>query len=170
MTDWAATASASFAGCGLLATAWQLRQQRAQAVEQRRLEIEGVSASWRPRSAPRPIDVDKAGFALWKYEFVVHNPGRLPISTVELQVTFPVVVQRLRGQHSDEPTKVVKMVHPVLIGGEQRRWDRTLRMKFTDAENNLHATLASVSFLDAQGEPHRNDWPRPLRQDGVDWG
>lgn len=159
MTDWAATASAAFAGAGLVATAWQLRQRSADSVKERRLEIEGVCATWRPKSAPRPNDVRPDGLAEWTYEFFVHNPGRFPISSVVLLVRFPVPVQRIRGSHRDQPTRELEMVHPVLSGGGQRRWDRTLQMAYADAEGQLQSTVASVSFIDAEGRTQTTEWP-----------
>lgn len=160
MTDWPAAASATFAGAGLLATAWQVRGGIAESAKQRTLEIEGVCASWHPTLNPRPNEVDADGFAEWNYEFFVHNPGQFPISSIELRVNFPVEFQRVRGQHLDDPTHELRMVHPVLAGANQRRWSRALRMRYSNAVGVLDATTAAVSFLDAQGTPRRTDWPR----------
>ncbi len=163
MTDWPATASAAFAGIGLLATAWQLRQGVVAKVEQRRLETEGVCASWHPVGRPRRSDIDPDGCADWRYDFFVDNPGRFPISSIAVRVNFPVEVRRVRGTQIDAPTHHLTLVHPVLAGSGQRSWSRTLRMRFDEAEGSLHATTATVTFTDAQGASCTTEWPRPRR-------
>src|SRR4051812_24387557 len=153
MNDWSATTSAVFAGLGLCATAWQLDRTRKQAAKDLLLETEGVCASWNPPLNPRPSDVRSDGFADWRYEFHVDNPGRFPISSVVLRITFPVEVRRVRGrEHLDDPLKTIELVHPVLPGGGRRTWERTLRMKYADATGVLHGTTAQVTFIDSEGD------------------
>jgi hypothetical protein len=167
MSDWPATTSAIFAGLGLCATAWQLERTRRQGVKDRLLETAGVSASWNPPLSPRPSDVGTDGFADWRYQFTVNNPGRFPISSIVLRVDFPVAVQRVRGHDLDNPAQTIEMVHPVLPGGGRRTWERTLRMKYADATGGLHGTTASVTFIDADGDAYTTHWPRATAWRGA---
>lgn len=166
MTDWPATASATFAGAGLLGTAWQLRQNSAERAKERRLGIDGVCASWHPEINPRPHEVDREGHAVWKYNFFVDNPGRFPISSIVVRVTFPVNVARVRGGHVDDPVRTIEMVHPVLGGGQRRHWQRSLKMTYADANGSLHATTATVAFTDSEGKRRQTVWPRPIGEPG----
>jgi hypothetical protein len=46
---------------------------------------------------------------------------------------------------------------PVLIGGRDRLWHRTVRMRYEDRDR-LPETTADISFIDMKGEPHVNRW------------
>jgi hypothetical protein len=46
---------------------------------------------------------------------------------------------------------------PVLIGGRDRQWHRTLRMRYED-HDRLPETTAEISFVDMKDEPHVNRW------------
>lgn len=51
------------------------------------------------------------------------------------------------------------MRHPVLAGGEHRKWRRRLRIEF-DARRSLRNTFAHVEFRDLDGKQHIHRWPR----------
>ncbi len=119
----------------------------------------GVCASWHPPASPRRDDVDADGLATWQYDFCAQNPGRFPVSSAELRVQFTLDVRRLRGENRADPIRDLVMVHPVLPGAGQRRWQRTLQMNYADAAVDLPNTTVSVSLRDASGVPYMTEWP-----------
>jgi hypothetical protein len=160
VNDLAAVASALFAAVGLIFTGRQLLIVNQQAREERQLGVKGVVVSWRAAEAPALADHD--GTAVWRYEIVVANPGRFPIDHVEIRWTFPRHVQRLRYTgDADPPTDHLLLNTPVLPGGAQHAWSRTLRMNFADTAS-LTSTYAEVTFYDISGQRRTNRWPRPV--------
>jgi hypothetical protein len=133
-----------------------LRKDR---VEERRLWIEGVSASWHPRIRPNVTDVDVGGRARWLYEFRVDNPGRFPISDVEVAVHFDLLVERIEhGNVSGGVSQELKLYHAVLRGGGHRTWKRRLEMTYAE-HHKLDSTVATVTFRDVDGHRHSTRWP-----------
>ncbi|GAA1576728.1 hypothetical protein GCM10009789_32770 [Kribbella sancticallisti] len=70
----------------------QLQSFRRDAKHQERVELDGVAVSWRAREVPTKPDPDGTSTAL--YTFTVHNPGRLPITDVEVNITVPCALTR----------------------------------------------------------------------------
>lgn len=154
-------------GSQLLQLKRQMEDARRQAeVRERRyrqLSRDGVSVTWSPIERPRAADGDDRG-AVWRYQVVVQNPGRLPITDVNVRLDFPCDVQRLHydGLLDKPATRVVELGVPVIAGGDRRVWTRSLRMPF-DCRDKLRGIKASVSFYDEEGEPRTNVWPKPPR-------
>ena len=112
--------------------------------------------SWRATEAPAAADND--GTAVWTYELTVTNPGRFAIDQVHVAWVFPSPVQRLRYNGDvDAPNRELQLSTPVLAGGGDRQWRRSLRMDFAAS---LDDTYAEVTFNDIQGKRRTNRWPR----------
>jgi hypothetical protein len=161
MTDWPATISAFAAAAGLAFSGWQTLHLRQDREEERRLWTEGVSVSWHPRVRPNVTDVDQGSQALWQYAIRVDNPGRFPISDVDVAINFEVDVERI--EHGGLPggvTRQLTLHQPVVRGGGHREWRRTLRVTYEDRDG-LKRTTATVSFRDVDGLLHTTRWPRP---------
>jgi len=167
LTTWLAVVSALIAACGLAFTAVELRHVRQRRVEDDQLATDGVSVSWNPLSAPDRASRD--GSAVWTYEVVAHNPGRFPISQVEVELTLPLPVRRVHssGQLGEEGT-TLRMVQPVIRGGAERCWKRVLVMDFVIAGDRLEKSEATISFVDVRGRRHTNHWPRRAADGSLD--
>jgi len=163
VSEWAAVASALIAGVGLLFAGGQLMVMNRAAAMERRVAREGVVVSWRPIEAPRKAESD--GNAVWLYEVRVHNPGRLPVDDVRVDWHFQCAVQRRRAGVLEPPTKQLRLVTPVLPGGDGRRWERRLVINFAEAEAALPGTFAKVHFVDIEGRAQTNWWPRSRRDE-----
>lgn len=121
--------------------------------------IKGVVVSWEPDIAPNSPD---NAWATWSYTFTAYNPSALPIRDVVVTVTFPTPIRRVHtrghGQpHVDDEADQLILRTPVLIGGRDRQWHRTVRMRYEDRDR-LPETTADISFIDMKGEPHVNRW------------
>jgi len=82
-TDVASWVSAVAAAGGFLAAAYQLWGLGQDALNDRAAEILGVAVVTDVVFRPRKPDVGDS-CSRWKYGFVVHNPGRLPITDVSV--------------------------------------------------------------------------------------
>ena len=165
MTEWIALGTAIISALGLLFAGQQVRQGNRQAREDRRLGLDGVVVYWRPTSAPAAASAD--GTAIWKYAITIANPGKFAIDHVSVQWTFDCDVQRVRSNGSLDPsTRQLALTLPVLPGGGDHTWDRTLRINFADATATLPATSAHVQFRDLTGVERENRWPRPTARRG----
>jgi hypothetical protein len=161
MSEWAAVVSTLIAGLGLLFAGGQLMVMNRTAAMERRVAREGVVVSWRPINAPRQAEPD--GSAVWLYEVQVHSPGRMPVDDVRVDWHFPCPVRRRRAGVVGPATKHLRLVTPVLPGGEKRCWERRLVMNFAEAEVALPSTYAEVHFVDIDGQSRTNRWPRSRR-------
>jgi len=145
----ATAAAGGFAGWQIL----MLRQDRKATVQ---MERDGVAVTW--VQAVRPHVADQDGFATWVFEITVHNPGRMPIRNVEVDMDFPRAVRRVHGDKQvDEPTDHLDLGLPVMAGISSKTWRRTLRLLF-DESQSLRGITARVSFVDLEGHQHSNRW------------
>ncbi|MFI5912443.1 hypothetical protein [Dactylosporangium sp. NPDC051541] len=158
LADRLAAGSAAIAGIGLVFTGAQLWLLNRQARYERRISYDGVVVTWHPIEAPHRPWTD--GNARWTYEITVNNPGRLPIDHIDVRWVFPCPVRRLHSSGIlDEPSPKLTLVTPVLAGGGARSWTRQVQMPF-DNRHLLAETYAEVTYVDIDGKPHRNRWPR----------
>lgn len=163
MTDWIAPATAVLSAVGLIFAGLQVRQGNKQVRDDRRLGLEGVVVYWRPSYAPAAAEPD--GTATWKYNITVTNPGRFAIDHIHVSWIFAFNVQRLRSNGGlDAATNKLDVTLPVLPGGAEHTWERTLRMSFAEATARLPETYAQVSFHDLSGVQRHNRWPRALKR------
>jgi hypothetical protein len=146
----------------------ELQRSRAQDRRRRQVETEGVAVSWRPSRNPQgPREGDAQGRGRWVYEITAHNPGQLPISDVVIKICFALDIERLHYDGSiDKPTRILIMTAPVLAGGKERTWNRTLLMTFAGSRTALEETTAVISFDDPEGTRHHNNWPKRKPQTG----
>ena len=161
MSEWATVVSVLIAALGLFLAARQLRLLNQNARYERRVTLDGVVVSWQPIEAPHCAEYDD-GTARWKYHISVQNPGRLPIHTVTVTWVFPCPIRRLRHDDElDDATTTLTLHTPVLAGGEERDWDRWLRIDFEESKA-LARTYAEVEFYDIDNKKHTNRWPPRL--------
>ena len=165
MTGLADTASIVTSGATCVALVFaglELRQSRARDRRNRQVEIEGVAVSWRPPEVPRGPQ-DPEGRSRWVLEFTAYNPGQLPVSDVQIAVRFALDVERVHYDgHVDQPTRTMVLETPVLAGGRERTWRRTLRMNYAASHAALRETTAIISFVDLEDPRtrHQNTWPK----------
>jgi hypothetical protein len=158
VADWVPAISAGFAGLGLLFTGWQVRESRLESQDVRRLGIDAVGVSWEPIEAPDHPESD--GSAQWLYEVRANNPGRFPVDNVVVRMHFSMPVVRLRySGRRGEPTSVLTLRHPVLLGGAERQWKRRIEFDFA-LRGDLRDTFAEITFRDPKTRTHTNRWPR----------
>jgi hypothetical protein len=158
-----AMASGIIAAIALLFTGYQVWLLNRQFRYERRVVVDGVAVSWRPVEAPSRAERDD-GTSKWVYEVMLVNPGRLPIDDVQIRWTFPCGVVRVRHDGIlDEPTTVLMLSAPVLVGGGQRSWRRHLLIDYS-RKHDLIETYADVTFNDIDGLRRSNRWPRARRQ------
>lgn len=140
--------------------AWQLFLLRREQAGQRQMEISGVVVTWTQQERPRAPEPD--GWATWVFEVTVHNPGRMPIRNVEIDVDFPTEVRRLHFDgHLDRPTRTLNLGLPVLAGATTKSWIRTVRMVFAE-QQSLRGIVATVSFYAMDGNRYTNSWGAEL--------
>ncbi len=163
MSDWITTATGAAAAVGLLFTGYQVWLLNRQARHDRRVVIEGVAVSWRPVEAPSHMERED-GSSKWLYELVLVNPGRLPIDDVQIRWRFPCPVVRLRHDGViDEPSDMLVLSAPVVVGGGERTWRRHLLIPYGH-KDDLISIFAEVAFNDIDGHPRINRWPRVDRR------
>lgn len=152
----ATVAAAVFAGL-------QVRHYVADQRTADKVAVDGVSLMWRIASAPYHPNFDDDR-ALWKLEFMLTNPGRMPIDGVTCTVTFDRPVQRLHsGNKLDDATSQFQLHQVVLAGGSSRSWERTIVAQFIDGRRLDNAIRAKVAFKDVNGMSQLNHWPRASR-------
>ena len=142
----ASVAASSFAAIELRLSTRDRRAARA-------AESDGVAVAWHPTIRPNHADPD--GNAIWKYEIVAQNPGRLPIRAVEVTLHLPAEFKRLHYDGALESVRDLILGEPVILGGARRTWHRTLVLPFAQADTLRHTT-ASIAFVTASGERHVN--------------
>lgn len=143
---------------GLCFAAWEVLRLVKEGRERARREIAGVSVTW--ETLESPTGPDSRGRARWRYKYVITNPGGMPIDNVECSVEFPLDVRRVRFNGEVEPpSRSMTLQQPVIVGGGQRTWTRTLELDFAERAG-LGNVSARVTFRDIAREQHTNVWPR----------
>jgi hypothetical protein len=144
-----------FAGIQLLAF-------RRDAAHQDQVELKGVAVSWRAKEVPTGPDLDGTSTAL--YTFTVHNPGRMPITEVEVSITAPCELLRVHFDGSTEHLgEGFDLDTPVIAGGDKQSWDRRLRLRY-DERQGMRELAAKIKFVSLKsGETHTNIWGRGRR-------
>jgi hypothetical protein len=134
---------------------WLLRKDRARDQE---IELQGVAVAWRAKVVPHGPDANNEG--VWIYEITANNPGRLPISNVQVVLTFPMKVSREHYDgHRGEPVHDLHLVAPVILGGRDRSWNRTVVLSY-DQRLELPGTTAVVRYQDSTGRARQSTWPK----------
>lgn len=146
----ATTVAVGFAGL-------QLRTFRKQQEEERRIETAGVAVEWKLADIPAP---PTGGTAESEYVFTLTNPGRLPVTHVDVHIRLPLSVRLVNSDGSlDEPCTEFRLDTPVVAGGGTRQWWRTLRFAVAD-RGGLRDMTAVVHFQDLEGNAHETRWGR----------
>jgi hypothetical protein len=78
-----------------------------------------------------------------------------------ITISFTLDVERLHYDDSiDKPARTLILTTPVLAGGKDRTWHRTLLMNIRGGHAALENTSAVICFDDAEGSRHQNRWPK----------
>lgn len=155
---WLATASATFAGAGLMFSGYQTLLARNDRLAIRQVELAGVSISWVTKEVPDHAEPD--GTAAWVFAITIDNPGRMPIDEVLGVLEFPIPVRRRRYSGKlEEPTRTISLYAPVIPGNGQRGWRRELVAPWARRED-VYSMTGIVSFRDLDGRHRTNHWPR----------
>ncbi|MDO8147515.1 hypothetical protein Q6350_03635 [Isoptericola sp. b515] len=132
----------------------QLQQIRRDRRRERELETKGVAVTWRSLETPTGVE---RGPTVWKLELSVSNPGRFPITGIRARVQLASPVMRIHFDGSrDEPVEQLELAHAVLIGGDIRRWERTVQVPA--GIRPLDGCSATVEFREPDGTSHTNEW------------
>lgn len=149
--SWMSGAAAALAAC---AAAWQLFLLRHQQDELLKLEREGVAVTWHALTPPNDGKDD-----IWLYTFQASNPGRYPISNVNVTLIFPVPVERIHHSGvTHPPSATIHVGTPVILGGSVVSWKRTLRITPAPGEK-LRQVRGEIEFITSDGERIMNCWP-----------
>lgn len=142
---------------GVVFAGWQVLQYRRDQRATERMEIEGVNLMWKAVARPIKADYDDAN-GLWSHEFMLTNPGRMPIDDIACEVIFEQDVCRLRydGTRS-RPTRSLYLDQEVLAGSSTRTWTRKFVTRFARGPLPISAT---VHFTDGRGKDRTTSWPR----------
>ena len=152
---WALVFTAVATSLSAGSVAWQVFLFRHQQEDLLSLETEGVGVTWHALTPPNDGHPN-----IWKYPFTASNPGRFPISDVNVVVSFPVPVVRVRHSGAlDAASQTVPVGTPVLLGGATCTWTRTLRIE-PDPGDCLRYATATISFVSSRGVRKVNSWPR----------
>jgi hypothetical protein len=147
--------------------AYELRLLRKSNLAARQAEIEGVALETTVRVRPNSADFDGKR-AVWKYVFSVHNPGRLPITHVKLQIRFPLPVQRLLWDGTvEEKTQVLEKTIPVVPAHGVQSWKRTVLIPYQE-HSDLRDTVGTVTYTALDAGRVQTAWPRDGHEKGQD--
>ena len=156
--DWALWVSTTATAIAAAAAAWQLFLLRRQQDELIDLEREGVAVTWHALTPPNDGRED-----VWIYTFEASNPGRFPISDVNVTIHFPVPVRRIHHSGVVEgPGHAIQVGTAVVLGGSTVKWKRTLQID-RPATPDMRMVRGDVSFVSGSGHRVLNSWPRPAR-------
>ncbi|WP_123914201.1 hypothetical protein [Georgenia muralis] len=153
--------TAGGAAVAALVAAWQLWNLRKDALDARVAEIVGVAVSTNVVLNPTPDEV-VGGIGNWIYEYSITNPGRLPISQVEVSVEFPCAVRRRRwNDELEEPTRTLRLHVPV-VPAHTTHPPRTRKLAIDDAfRDDLKDSKITIEFDTPDAGRWTNVWPRP---------
>lgn len=142
------------------AAAWQLWRLRLDALDARAAEIRGVSVVTVVKHRPWD-DAVRDGRADWTYEYTLTNPGRLPISNVEVTMQYPCEVQRRTGKNLEAPTRQLSFPVPV-VAAQSSHPARTRRVSVAQADwDQLRDAKITVSFWTPDAGQCMTTWPSP---------
>jgi hypothetical protein len=158
-SDWISLIGVGVAAAAVVFGGLQVKHARDERREIEELSIRGVSVSWHAVESPDHADLD-GGNARWRYEFIVNNPGRMPIDNVTVAVNLGVGARRLRySGRLEDVSRTLHFAAPVIPGGTSRQWNRTIVLPFEERAA-LRDMQASVTFRDVKNVERTNTWPR----------
>lgn len=153
-------AAAALAGiCAALAATWQLWRLRVDALDARAAEIRSVSIATVVAFRPTAGEVQD-GRADWKYQYTIHNPGRLPIWDVQATITFPCEVRRRHYDGSLDEAKTTVSVRAAMIPPQSSHAPRhrTLSIAY-EHWPQLESATVRMAFMTPDAGRCVNTWP-----------
>lgn len=160
--DVAQIASALGALGAVAIAAYEIGGLRRDSVATRAGEIAGVAVA--TDVVTRPVGPDAGGStSRWVYQFSVYNPGRFPVTEVQVEIAFSIPVRRehFNGQ-VDDPAETLEMYVPVIPARGSKTWDRAIRIAHAQ-HRHLRETRATVAFTAPDSGQWVNTWP-PARE------
>jgi len=156
--DIAQLVSAVAAFGALVAAGVQIRGLRRDARDGRVGEILGVAVD--TDVVHRPVKADQpGGRSMWEYRFSVHNPGRFPITNLDVRIEFTSDQQRMHYDGSlDAPSRLLEMGAPVIPARSTKAWTRRIVIDHSD-HKKLRGTVASVAFMTPDAGAWKTKWP-----------
>lgn len=149
----------ALAAIGALAAAtFQIRGLRKDARATRAGEIRGVALETVVKT--RPIKAETSdGRSTWEYLFTVHNPGRFPITEIEVHIEFAVPVQRVHYDGSrDTVTRELTFSIPVVPARGHYSRRRAVLVDH-DERTKLRQTQSTVRFTTPDAGRLSTTWP-----------
>lgn len=136
----------------------EFRRRRIADLDARAAELLGVALTYQ---LVRPRDSEVLdGKGRFTYNFTLHNPGRLPISLVQVRICYPGPVQRI---HSNGEVDLPAINHELTVAAVaphgQHAWRRTLDVP-CELWEQLRNTEASIAFTCPDGGRCLTTWPR----------
>lgn len=158
LSSLAAAIGALAAAGALIATLQQLRAQTRQSIDERISEIAAVSLTLdvveKPAAAP-----DSRALVLFRYDFVLHNPGRYAICNVCVNLAFPDELARLHFDgRRDDPTSSMSLTTPSVSPLGQHRWKRSLLLESRYIDD-MKKTSATITFSTPDAGACTTIWP-----------
>ena len=161
--DWVAveaigTTVAAFAAVAAIVWGvYEFRRRNVEDLDERVAELLGVTLTYE-LLMPRPSEA-REGAGIFIYRFTVHNPGRLPITKVTADMTYPGLVQRVHSDSTvDEASSRQEMSVASVAGHGQYTWTRHLRVP-EDLWPEMSKTTARISFHAPDVGPYETTWP-----------
>ncbi|GAB2935858.1 hypothetical protein GCM10027047_35690 [Rhodococcus aerolatus] len=160
----ATTLVAILAGVGaLLFNGVQLLRQVRADERNREVELEGVALTWKALDVPREPRSDSWSVA--EHIFTLHNPSRLPITSICITVSAPCDIKRFHYDGSAEQVaRELELTDHVLAGGETREWKRKIGVQWPDRDmmRNLGAEVTFYSLY--YNEQRTTSWGTSRRE------
>jgi hypothetical protein len=145
--------------------AYELRLLRKSNLTARQAEIESVALETQILVRPTRADYDDKR-ALWRYKFTIHNPGRLPITRLEVEIRYPLPVQRIHfDKLVEDPSLVLMKTIPVIPAHGEQSWERSVLIPHQD-HSLLRDTVGTVTFTALDAGRVKTEWPRDGHQNG----
>jgi hypothetical protein len=139
--------------------AFEFHRKRIADLDERAAELRGVTLTYK-LTKPRSSEVVE-GAGVFSYEFSLHNPGRLPITRVNVDMRYPGPVRRV---HSDRartfgPEKTDHDMFTASVAAHDRHtWTRHLRVPI-ELWDQMRNTTARISFTAEDAGPVETSWP-----------
>jgi hypothetical protein len=142
-----------------LTAAWQLWALRRDALDARVAEIEGVSVSTDVVVRPTADEIVD-GFGDWEYEYSISNPGKLPISKVDVEIEFPCPVRRRQWNDDLEAATRTERFHVAVVPAGTTHPPRLRVFSIhEDYRDVLKDARISVTFNTPDAGRHSTNWP-----------
>jgi hypothetical protein len=134
---------------------YEFRSRYLASLNQRAAELLAVTLTYELKR-PQPSEARKRT-ATYTYRWTVHNPGRLPITNVTVEMSYPGLVQRAHSDGTlEKPSATHEMKVAAVAGHHQYTWRRALQVP---VEVDMERTTAKIRFRAADVGDLETTWP-----------